>query len=377
LHTSIEEADYAVLSKKHSSYVGLVSQAEDAGTIPISPQFIEDCVQQAKFLDTDGYVWNFDKKGRNLSEPSTSKFKVKVKVENAAQNDELVQNSPARANKSAYLASMQRKAPSRTARRRSTGALKQKAQAPASFSSSEDERTSELHAPKKRKSEPLVTSIISLDYASPMLGRSHSPTPPPASSRVSQAGGKKFMYTEEEEEYAKRYIAYLIEQDPEIPKQNIADGLYRKACHQFWPFSFGLTNDQMNHHTLRSWAQHIHSNFGDLITEHRKRAEIANRKKLRLQKVSERAESPPEQATREPSPSHPHKQIISPPPTPITPSFIHDTSQLEDEIDIIVRFFQEEVREDPDAEEIWSKLESQVCPRTHCYNTLTCFIGSM
>lgn len=55
----------------------------------------------------------------------------------------------------------------------------------------------------------------------------HSPTPPPESSRAQSGNG--YLYTQADNDYAKRYARVLFERDHTISAKKLADALYEKV----------------------------------------------------------------------------------------------------------------------------------------------------
>ncbi|THV07721.1 hypothetical protein K435DRAFT_959783 [Dendrothele bispora CBS 962.96] len=185
-----DDADFAILSPKSSTYASLLKTSAAIHKPAIIPSFVENCVQQCALLDHTSYLLPVD----DLAPVKEEKVKEKKVKEEKVQSEK-----------------------------------KPKLKRKANFGSEPKARV------KKAKHSTIVPNL--LPYRS-------SPPPPPEHLRKYRDDGK-YIYSTEELEFAVQYAEILLERDHNMPTYSIAKKLTEKMPHhtvRSWATTIGQKN---------------------------------------------------------------------------------------------------------------------------------------
>ncbi|KAK2461962.1 hypothetical protein APHAL10511_006425 [Amanita phalloides] len=294
-------ADYAVLYSHSTTFMDLLTSTIDAGKTAVTPAYIHDSVKEGSLLDPAQYRFKL-----------TGKFKKRTAILSSSSDVEELATNEA-------VAMGQRKGGQHGRRQHARKRVKQEPQA----QSSNIQSTVKL--------EPQEVEIV---FERP---RVPSPTPPP--EHTQQRLTKGYKYSDVEREYTLKYARILLEREPQMSSQAIADRLYKK----------------MQHHPFQSWRSYISTgSMRDDIEKIRKKATIAYRKAM----------------------EHKHPEIVKEEPQDMdlngTGANVAGENEVkkdvEEDLDIICNFFAygggDEQNDGGDQDTIWARLSSKATCKT-------------
>ncbi|KAH0838262.1 hypothetical protein J3R83DRAFT_6518 [Lanmaoa asiatica] len=302
---NIADADYLILFARSDTFQGLLNEAIALGKSPILAAFVADCVEEGALLDETDYVLESVAKVKALRRGRQSAFSIKVETpETLAHQTRVVKpkSSPA------------------------TGEGKKSRGTPSKSSTNKKSK-----APKSAPSKPTAE-----EGGDSMASR--SPTPPPVSTRRLMKNGK-YLFTEVEDEYFLRLAKHHLTRDPTISNTTLVHKQHKK----------------MPHHSGASWGAHIDKKLKGALEDVRKRANIANRKRVN------------EAVNKNSSQGFVNEGMPSKGRTLGTAEGIGDTllnsshpsqEDLEQQdFDVITQFFASGGGDDDDDERVWQELE--------------------
>ncbi|KZT30653.1 hypothetical protein NEOLEDRAFT_1144236 [Neolentinus lepideus HHB14362 ss-1] len=183
--SDIETADYIILYTRSKTFNALYDSTEANGKLPIQPSFVMDCVEEKALLDHNHYILEHPDPKRKRKKAKTAKTKSKSKRNSVTQN--------------------------------------------------------KIPTPKvKRKPKKIVPILDGAEHGFDC--NLQSPPPPTNESRLPSG---KYLFTEEEKEYAKKYIELSLMRDPTTSGTRIAQRLAAKMpAHS--PVSWHTTISRMN-----------------------------------------------------------------------------------------------------------------------------------
>ncbi|KAG5724652.1 40S ribosomal protein S16 [Termitomyces sp. T112] len=233
--SSNKTADYAILYSQSKTFLQLLESTTLAGRPAVSAAFVHDCVDRNKLLNTS--LYEFETPPPKSTTPRGKRKRVKSEEEEEdSLNDSII------------------------VKRLEMDHSPEDGMDPASSS---DEASGFTKAETDKPASPERQNVHRLPVQSDDPSLPRSPTPPPDHTRKKRGNSDGYMYSEQERDYAKRYIKVLLRRDHQISNSAIGKALY----------------DKMDNHSIGSWRTFLTQEpFKSVVDSLRKTAGIEFRK---------------------------------------------------------------------------------------------------
>jgi hypothetical protein len=205
---SITEADFAVLDPRSQPFTKLLETRHQANKDAVKANFIHDCIDQDTLMDPTSYYFHSEDKakGKGKGKAASSKSPKKALTLTKKSVDNNLQSLspfyPVESQTSTLLNVMR---PS---------------------------ESKPSHSASKASIVPNVKSQSPVVRAEANMPRHSTPSPsPPAGPKVFlNQSQEKYVFTEEECQWAYNYVSFLLKRDISISQTTVSQKLAEKAC---------------------------------------------------------------------------------------------------------------------------------------------------